>query len=266
MKQKLALLLSIILIAASFTGCTAKPEVITLDKSSVPIDYTASYKITTDNADITYTNVYTVSVDNEKNQLVISSLADEPWSNKLEGDDRLEGRQVIKTLSRLNYSGNFGVPDYIEQEFTVDVDKKFYTMFTFEHDHSINAGFLKIKEYAKSTETEYEETLYTVSLTEQYFDKDSLPFIISSFTSDEGVIMVSSGNRNTLQRVHYSITEAESVTVEAGTFSCKKVILRPDAVFSVNHATIWFDAKTGHLIKVAHDSSVMELKSLEAAE
>lgn len=247
----------------SLSGCGNVDE-ITVEKDKLPVNYSVSYRVTTDSntsEKLEYTNNYNVVYDEATQQLVITSSADEHWDNKQEGDNYMEGRQIINTLSRLNYTDNVGVPDFVEQEFYITVDESYYTKFTFEHDHNINAGLIKTKEYLQNSETGFLEETYSLQLEKQYFDKDSLPFIISAFAENEGVIKIASGNRDSLQAVKYEVMENEEVKVIAGTFNCRVIRLRPNTNFSVNSAKIYVDTETGIPVKVVHDSSVMELSS-----
>ncbi len=251
-----------VLCVTCICGCSDN-EPLDLNEEKVPVNYSATYHVTaesqTSEKNIEYDNAYSVTLEDE--ELVISSKVDEHWDNNKEGEEYVEGRQIVTTLSHLQTKENYGVPNYVEEEFYVTEDETYYTKFTFEHDHSINAGILKIKEYSKNSETGFSEELYTLGLKEQYFDKDSLPFIISAFPEESGVISVSSGNRNSLQAVKYEYMEKETVTVEAGEFTCNVIRLRPNTNFSVNSARIYFDTETGIPVKVVHDTSVMELKS-----
>ncbi len=267
LRNIISLLLAVTLIF--LCGC-AHHDTITLNKDHAPVNYTASYLVTTKSSKssdgtLKYNNVYTVSLDGEKNELVISSLADEHWDNQKEDDDYLEGRQVIKTLSRLQYNDadgiTFGMPKYIEQEFLIDVDKSYYTHFSFENDHNLNVGYLRTKEYSQSSESGFKEEVFSVSLTDCFYDKDSLPFIIAAFPESSGVIEVSSGNRNSLQTVKYEFMADEAVETSAGTFHCRVVRIRPNTNFSVNSARIYFDTLTGIPVKVTQDASTMILTS-----
>lgn len=241
-------------------GC-GEVDTITVNRDAVPKNYEASYRVTAEGStkELKYVNNYTVKEEN--GQLIISSKVDEPWDNNQEGENYLEGRQIMTTLSKINFSDNLGVPDYVEEEFYITSDQSYYTKFTFEHDHEISAGILKTKKYAKNKETGFLEETYTLQLIKQYFDKDSLPFVIGAFTEKEGVIKVSSGNRSSLQAVKYEYMGSEEITLKAGTFHCNVIRLRPNTNFSVNSAKIYIDSKTNIPVKIIHDSSVMELIS-----
>ncbi len=267
MKKKLAFLLVFVLAVLSFTGCATTETDITLDKTKVAVNYTAKYHISTSSSNapegkLEYNNEYTVALDEATGELVISSKADEYWTNNLEDDDKKEGRQIITTLSRLDFTDKIGMPNLIEEEFYVDVEPSFYTYFNFSFDYSLNAGFLKTKEYEQSSETGFKEEVFSVQLTKQFFDKDSIQFIMAAFPESESVIYISSGNRNSLQRAKYEFMEDELVVTDAGTFTCRVVRIRPDTLFSVNSARIYFDKETGIPIQVTHDTSKMILTEL----
>lgn len=268
MKKKFAFLLVFVIILTSLTGCKQEEAVINLDKTKVAFNYTAKYHISTTASNapdgkLEYDNTYTVSLDENAGELVISSNTDEYWSNNLEGEELKEGRQIITTLSRLNFTDKIGMPNLVEEEFYVDVEPSFYTFFTFNFDYSLNAGFLKTKEYEESSETGFKEETHSVTLAKQFFDKDSIAFIMAAFPESEGVINISSGNRNTLQRARYEFMVDEQVETSAGTFNCRVVRIRPDTDFSVNSARIYLDKETGVPVKVTQDTSVMVLTQLD---
>lgn len=267
MKNKIALLLFFVVISLSFTGCANTETDIILNKTKVAVNYTAKYHISTTASNapdgkLEYNNTYTVVQDDEAGELVISSKTDEYWTNNLEGEEKKEGRQIINTLSRLNFTDKIGMPNLVEEEFYVDVDPSFYTYFNFDFDYSLNAGFLKTKEYKQNSETGFKEETHSVQLTNHFFDKDSIAFIMAAFPENEGVIYISSGNRNTLQRSRYEFMENEQIVLDSGTFNCRVVRIRPDTVFSVNSARIYFDTETGIPVKVTQDTSVMVLTEL----
>lgn len=239
-------------------GC-AKVDKITIDKSKVSTRYTAQYKIATDS--LSYNNTYTVTYS-DSGELVVFSEVKEPWS-KQEGENLIESTQIMTTTSCLNGTDNFGVPIKVEGEFKIENQPTYSTSFIFEHNHEMKAGVLKTKKYSSNAETGVEEEVYSLKLEDQYFDKDTLPFIISGFVEDEGTIKVSSGNRDSLQPVRFEKMGTEEVTVTAGTFTCTVIRLRPDSNFSVNSATVYIDAKNGIPVKIIHDSSIMELTNYQ---
>ncbi len=255
----------------SFIGCKQEEKVIELVKSKVPYNYYAKYNITTSNSNapdgkLEYNMGYTVSLNEETGQLEFKGEANEPWSNGLTGEKLKEGNQIISAFAFLQYAENdtvsFGMPIQIEQEFMVDVEESFYTSFIYKFDYSLNSGFLETEVYEKNSETGFKKETHSVPLTKQFFDKDTLPFIMAAFPESEGVINISSGNRNSLQRARYEFMNDETVTTQAGEFTCKVVRIRPDTNFSVNSARIYFDKETGVPVMVTQDSSKMILTEL----
>ena len=242
-------------------ACTKTGD-FSLDSSKLDLGYSAVYTVSAQDGVFVYDNAYTVKTEN--GFIVISSEATESWTNGKQPTDEgyRSGDQIIKTMSKLTLDGNkFGMPVFVEEEFSVTADESYYTYFSFDHNHDKMSAVLKIKEADASSETGFKETTHAVALKEQYYDKDSLPFILGAFP-DEAVTYVSSGNRDSLQAIKVELLKTEDVTVEAGTFTCKKYRLRPNVAFSVNSATVWLDSETLIPVKILHDSSVTELKSL----
>ena len=130
-------------------GCSSVNE-ITIDKTKVPTNYVAKYLVKAN--EFEYTNEYTVRESEDKTELFISSVVDEPWKNE-KGE---EGSQIITTNSRLVWqdgeNASVGMPLFIEEEFKVTIDKAYYTHFTFEHDHVLKSGLIKTKEYDANSE------------------------------------------------------------------------------------------------------------------
>ncbi len=257
-----------LLAATLLAGCTGTVDEITLDRSKVNTEHTLTYHVTSGVEGMyEYDNTYTFKADEK--ELVISSKAELPYivTNTQSGEKEEKGVQTIEAISRIAYDDGenytFGMPLYVEQSFVNTGDKTQYVAFTFEHDHSIKSGILKTRKYSVKEDAGFKETLYTVPLTKQYFDKDSLPFIASAFPENGGVISISSGNRDKLQTVRFEFFENEQISTDAGTFECKSMRIRPNTDFSVNQAMIYFDAVSGIPIKVVQDSSVMILTSID---
>ncbi len=255
----------------SFIGCKQEVSFIELNKTKVPVNYSAKYNITTSatnapDGKLEYNMAYAVTLNEETGQLEIKGSANEPWINGLKDEEYKEGYQIITTSALLQYAEkdgvSFGMPIKLVQEFKVDVEESFYTSFDYSFDYSLNSGFLKTKVYEKNSETGFKEEAHSIPLTKQLFDKDALPFIMASFPESDGVINICSGNRNSLQRARYEFMEDETVTTSLGEFACKVVRIRPDTNFSVNSARIYFDKETGVPVMVTQDSSKMILTEL----
>lgn len=256
----------------SLIGCKQETSLIELNKTKVPVNYYAKYNITTTASNapegkLEYNMGYTVTLNEETGQLEFKGNANEPWDNGLEGDKLKEGRQIITTFAFLQYAEkdgiSFGMPINLQQEFMVDIEESFYTSFDYSFDYSLNSGFLKTKVYEKNSETGFKEETHSVPLLKQFFDKDTLPFIMASFPESDGVINICSGNRNSMQRAVYEFMEDETVETDAGNFNCKVARIRPDTNFSVNSARIYFDKETGVPVMVTQDSSKMILTELK---
>lgn len=245
----------------SFCACTGSVDSLELKKENIPVDYTAVYAISADT--LNYENVYTVALDNA--ELKISSLAEMPYeeTDTDTGKKTKIGTQSIKAEARLNYSDNVGVPIYSFQEFTNSAEESQYNSLTFEHDSALKSGIIKTRKYSESDDNGFSEKVYSVKLAKQYFDKDALPFIIASFP-ESGTALISSGNRDRLQTVYFEFEGIEDVTAADGeSFSCKRILLRPNTEFTSSKAYIWVDAESGIPVKIETEASAMLLKSVK---
>lgn len=259
------------LICLPLGGCSSQPAPAALNKNLVPVNYTATYHVTVkdgvkEGEDLVYDNRYSIYTEEEKGkrQLIISSVAEAPYKNKKEE----EGMQTITALTRLVYdetdTAGFGMPLLVEQEFTNTAAKEQYVHLLAEHDHTLKMALLKTKKYKNAAAEELTENLYSISLQSQYFDKDSLPFLLAAFPKEEdAVLWLSAGNRDRLQAVRYEPLGQETVTVPAGTFNCRKIQIRPNTDFSVYSAFLYIDEATGLAIKVQQQNSVMELTEMD---
>lgn len=244
----------------SFCACTGSVDSVDLKKESIPVSYTAVYAVSTES--FNYENEYTVSVEN--GELLISSLAEMPYEEKDQatGEQVKVGTQSIKTEQRLGYNENLCVPIYSFQEFVNSAKENQYMSFTFEHDRALKSGIIKTRKYSESGDNGFDEKIYSVKLAEQYFDKDALPFIIAAFP-ESGTTLISSGNRDRLQTVHFEFEGTEEIQTASGeNVLCKKIILRPNTVFTSSKAYIWVTAENGIPVKIESGTSVMLIKSV----
>ncbi len=264
MKKFLSLTL-IALTVFTATACSSSVSDIELDKAKVLTDFSAVYRVKNESNLIEYDNAYTVSTaDGIMN---ISSYTELPYTQKDEnGEEVTLGTQTIKTEQKVIYTdtsnATFGMPVFSSQEFTNSAMANQYTSFTFEHDHALSSGLIKTRKYSESEDSGYSEKLYSVKLKKQYFDKDALPFIMSSFPLSGGVIWLSSGNRDSLQAVKYEFEGTEDISTDLGKFTCNRFLLRPNTSFTSSKAYMWIDAESGLPIKVESASSVMILASI----
>lgn len=255
------LLPCLLALACLMTGC-GKTEKIAVDAEKVPVGYTARYHVNAGGTQNEYDQEISVSV--KDGFLMVEGLVQTP---ALGTDGSRLGDQTITTISKLmngaDEYASFGMPVLVEERFDghyYAADKTdVYTAFTFEHDHKLKMGLLKTSESTASTP---KEAIYDVALTEQYFDKDSIAFLLAGFPEGSGKLYLSSGNRQKLQKVCYEDLPEETVTVPAGTFACRVVRIRPNTDFAVTSAKIYLDKTSRVPVKIVQDATVSELRAL----
>lgn len=133
------------------------------------------------------------------------------------------------------------------------------------HDHLVRSQTIEIQQYADENSSELETTNYVVNTTEQYFDSESLAFVLSTLPLSVGYeldIMLSSCNRDKLQSMNVSVMEQREVETEAGTFNCYVVCVRPNTLFA-NYATYMYYAVDydNMLIQIVQPETTLRLRS-----
>jgi len=260
MKSKAVI--AFLLICVILTGCGGL-DTVECVKDKIPLDYTATYSVSAANG-IEYTNIYTVKA--EDGNLLIDSVGTAPYyvTDNETGETSEEGVQTITASSRLIYDEGAmcGMPQSVTEAYQNSADEKQNTSFEFVHDHSLKMGTLTTRSNGSGS---LKENVYTVSLTEQYFDKDSLAFIISAFSEQSGVIKISSGNRDTLQAVKFERLENTTEETPFGDFECLHYRITPNTDFTVYSADIYCDASSGIPVKIVHGTTTTVLTALETA-
>ena len=133
------------------------------------------------------------------------------------------------------------------------------------HDHLVRSQSIEIQKYPDQNATSLETTNYIVNTAEQYFDSESLAFVLSTLPLEIGYelnIMLSSCNRDKLQSMNVSVMEEREVETEAGTFACYVVCVRPNTLFA-NYASYMYYAKDydNMLVKIVQPETALELRS-----
>lgn len=244
--KKIKIIFSVLLIAVLLCSCQGQST--SADKTKVKSNYTATYLVRTQ-GEQEYTNKYSVQLKDE--QIEILSTVCEPYIVKENGEE-LAGEQVI--LMQILLDANTLLPIKNEQTYTVSnassLNSKLLAEFNKEQ------GFALLKANKKNSSGEEEEKTYTVSLGEQYFDKDSLAFIIGALS--EGDISLFASNRDTLQNVKLVIDEKEQkVQTDLGEFVCTVYHVVPKTAFTVYGASFFVDKQSGICVKVEQQNSSM---------
>ena len=138
------------------------------------------------------------------------------------------------------------------------------------HDHLVRSQTIDIRKYPDENATEMESTNYVVNTAEQYFDSESLAFVLSTRPLESGYeldIMLSSCNRDKLQSMNVAVMEQRTVETEAGTFNCYVVCVRPNTLFA-NYATYMYYAVDydNMLVQIVQPETTLRLRSFSYGE
>lgn len=253
--KKLKNIFPILLIAVLFCSCAG--ERANIDATLVKTDYQATYLVKTQNG-AEYYNKYSVSKQEE--QIQILSTVCEPYEVKENGEEKT-GEQVISVQILLD--AKTLMPTKNEQTYTVSIAPDLNSKLLAEFNQEQNFALLKASK--KNSSGKEEEKTYTVSLTEQYFDKDSLAFIICAFSS--GDISLFASNRDMLQNVKIVIDEqTQKVQTDLGEFDCTVYRIVPKTTFTVYGASFFVDKQSGICVKVEQQNSSMVITEFSQDE
>ena len=258
--MKRILAFTVCLFLLSLTACAPAVSTVDLDMNAVLGNYAAVYDISTVSGDTALTYSLLLTVIKSRDSLRYTGAAKEPFSGVVNGET-VEGTQWISM--DITLSPDNGSPLTAEESFRNTAIESQYTAYTCTFDHDAGYAMLKTTVYDKSSETGLKEQAYTISLGEQYFEKDTLPFLLAGFPDGDHTIAVAAGNRDKLQSIRVEQAEDESLTVPAGTFDCRVFVLRPATVFAVTSARVWIDRATGMVVQVEQEQSRMTLSSFE---
>lgn len=244
--KKIKIVFSILLVAVLLCSCSSEPT--SVDASRVRLDYQATYLVKTQ-AGTEYSNKFDISTQGE--QIQILSTVCEPYTIKENGEEKT-GEQVVSMQILLDSKTLMPVKN--EQTYTVSIASNLNAKLLAEFNTEQNFAILRASK--KKSSGEEEEKTYTVSLGEQYFDKDSLAFIIGALS--EGDISLFASNRDTLQNVKLVIDEqSQLVQTDLGEFVCTVYHVVPKTAFTVYGASFFVDKQSGICVKVEQQSSSM---------
>lgn len=244
-------ILSISLIAIlTVTFCSCTREEAKLDTEKVLRDISVTYHV---NAGENYVYDNTYSVFDKDGKITVASYAEAPY--EYNGEVPVSGVQRIKSETVL--SSDTLKPIRQEQSYTNTAEEGQYTGLVAEFFEN----YATITTTKLNSELKEESKLYTVSLNGNYFDKDTLPFIINGLS--RGSINLFASNRDKIQSVKIEKSEETVlVQVEAGDFNCIEYTLKPNTVFSVYGAKMYVDSVSGICVKIQQEDSVSELVSI----
>lgn len=249
--KKIKVIISIVLTAVLLASCSGEKAQADADKAV--LGYKATYLVTTQSG-TEYKNNYEISKND--GQIQISSVVCEPYTTKENGEEKT-GEQVISSLILLNEQTL--LPEKIDQTYTVSINAKLNSKL--EASFASDQGYAMIKTNKKNSSGEEEEKAHTVAISGQYFDKDSLAFIIGALS--EGDISIFSGNRDQLQQMQLIIEkEPQKVQTDIGEFDCTVYLIKPKTAFTVYGAKFFVDNQSGICVKVEQAASSMVITEL----
>ena len=268
--KKIAALALCVLLCMAFTACSAPAsDIVTPDADKLFYGELVYNTVLTDNngAQTTYPTIYTIERKND--EIIISS------SGELK-------EQSMQSCSILYANGTNGktsdetpiprafMPKKITMNFKNTEKPKANVDINAEHSLENQEIKLAVSQFENENDSEPKTKNYTIPTSSQYYDSDSLLWMISTLPLEVGYsvnLTISSSNRDQLQSMNISVKEELKYIINKDSetqkeFDCYVVIIKPNTPFT-NFATYVYYAKDYHnmIVAIKQETTSFELTS-----
>lgn len=264
--KRTCILLIVSVLALSAVGCSVpESDVLAPDVNKVKAyaQYTYSTKlVNNDKTSVEYDTVYTITKETEKGIDII-----------VVNNDAVNDTQQLKVVTKLlgqtksvkNGEATPFMPISVSLKYTDSANPKNDSFVDANHDFDNERFEIIVKQFENENADEMKEKKYVVTSAKQYYDSDTLPFMLSTLPLEVGYkinFMMSSSNRDALQSMNLNITEEREVEVPAGKFNCYVAVIRPNTPFT-NYASYMYFAKDhdNMLVQISQTNTSFQLKS-----
>ncbi len=264
MKKKFSVIMvaALLLVAVCFSGCSAPanddlgPE---LDAGKLACGvYTFATRLVNGETAITYDTVYTISkytADDGKEMI------------RIENNGQREG-QTIYSRNELfgNAYDNRTVfsPVSIFMEYRDEDNSQNDVLVNVKHSYTENKFDISVKSYAEGA-TEMTEQKVTVNTDVQYYDSETLPFIIGCLPLKEDMVRnftLSSSNRDQVQSMKLSVLDKKEIDVNGEKVECYPVVVQPNTPFTHYATYMYYRCSDQQLVKISQDNASFTLTSV----
>ncbi len=261
MKKKtglVALLTSALLVLCC--GCAApENDMLQLDVSKLKEgQYTFATRQVNGDVASDYDTVYTVSkyTDESGRERIRIESHGEKGAESIDSVNVLLGQKENgrTEMSPVSVSMDYKNNDNTQQNVSVNVD------------HLFNQGKIEIhvKQYPKNS-NEMTASDYTVNVNSQYYDSETLPFVISCLSLYKDLKLnftLSSSNRDSVQSMCLTVAEVTSIKdANDNEVECYAVVVRPNTAFTSTATYMYYSTADNSLIKIQQSSISFTFKS-----
>ena len=263
MKKSLTVIISIlVLCAVVFSGCSAPQDGnfdLDAQKLSQGIYVFATRMVDGDQA-VEYDTVYTVTKyvdENGKNMIRIESSGERD-GEKIYSCNELYG-ETIDGLTAFT-------PKKISMEYRNQENSQNDVLVDVEHKHADGNFVISLQRYENGA-NEMSKSEYTVITGKQYYDSESLPFIIGCLPLAERPninFTLSSSNRDALQSMNLSLYEENTkIKIDGQEVECYPVVVRPNTVFSHYATIMYYRVSDQQLMQIEQDNVSFTFKEYQ---
>ena len=262
MKKSLTVVIALFLLCTVFfSGCSAPEDTpMELDPSKLVCGvYTFATRIADGDTAIEYDTVYTVTKYNDNGTEMI----------RIESSGERDGETIHSVNDLLGVQkGDLTpfTPINISMEYRNEKNSQYDVLVDVAHTHDKGNFTIKIQQYPSgSNEMETQEVVVTAG--RQYYDSESLPFIIGCLKLEKGMdfnFSLSSSNRDALQSMNVAVVDITKVKINNEEVECYGVEVRPNTMLTHFSTLMYYRLSDQRLMMIKQDTVSFTLTDYKA--
>lgn len=259
-KGKVCALVAALLFTLCFTGCSAPVDDVFALDTEVLFQGVYTYDTKMVNGDVItqYDTIYTITKYNDESgraMIRIESIGEKK-------SERIYSCNELLGASNDAYTAL--TPISVKLDYTNQENAANDVFVSVQHD--IDAGNFEIvmKRYPSGS-TEMEEVKYQVEVNRQYYDSETLPFVIGCLPLEVGFtrnFSLSSSNRDAVQSMNLSVPEIVTIEAEGKEQECYAVVVRPNTMFTNYSTYMYYSTEDQRLVKIMQSDVTFTLTGI----
>ena len=259
MKKSLQVIIiaAVLLCAVCFTGCSApQNDELVLDSAKLATGtYTFATRLVNGDSAVTYDTVYVIekyTAEDGKEMIRIQS------SGKREGQTIYSRNELLGNT----YDGRTAFsPVSIFMEYHDKANSQNDVIVNVSHSFKDKKFDITVKSYADGA-LEMTEQKVTVNTEVQYYDSESLPFVIGCLPLEKGMtrnFTLSSSNRDQVQSMKLTVADVVQVDVNQQKVECYAVVIQPNTPFTHYATYMYYRTDNQQLVMIKQENTSFTL-------
>ncbi|MBR3750842.1 MAG: hypothetical protein IKK58_03635 [Clostridia bacterium] len=261
MKKSLTVVIALLLLCTVFfSGCSAPEDnALQLDPQKLNCGvYTYATRIVNGDVAIEYNTVYTVTKYNDNGTDMI----------RIESNGEREGETIHSVNDLLGaQKGELTPfsPIKVSMEYKNQANSQNDVIVDVAHTHDKGSLTIKLQQYPSGA-NEMETREITVATGKQYYDSESLPFIIGCLKLEKDMTLnftLSSSNRDALQSMNLAVADVSEMDINGQKVECYCVTVRPNTMFSHFATLMYYRTSDQRLMMIKQETVTFTLTDFQ---